>query len=55
MAQTARGDIRGRETDEPGVALPGVTTDRPPTASEWTTANVWQDPTPVRIGVRLSF
>ena len=41
-----------------GEDLPPITpdsADRPPTAPEWNTANVWQDPTTVRIGVRLSF
>jgi hypothetical protein len=41
-----------------GEDLPPITpnsADRPPTAPEWNTANVWQDPTTVRIGIRLSF
>ena len=41
-----------------GDDLPPITpnsTLRPPTAPEWNTANVWQNPTTVRLGVRLSF
>ncbi len=30
-------------------------TDRPPTSPGWNTASVWQNPTTVRFGVRLSF
>jgi hypothetical protein len=33
---------------------PGDAT-RPPTNEGWNTANAWQNPTTVRLGVRLSF
>lgn len=40
------------------VPLPPIqpgATDRPPTNEGWNTANTWQQPTTVRLGVRLSF
>ena len=40
------------------VDYPPVTansTDRPPTNPGWNTASVWQNPTTVRLGLRLSF
>jgi hypothetical protein len=43
------------ETNEPYPALTPGDPDRPPTNAGWNTASVWQDPTTIRLGVRLSF
>ena len=41
-----------------GLALPPITpgdADRPPTGGGWNTTDRWQDPTTIRLGLRLSF
>ena len=43
------------DTNEDLPPITADSTDRPPTNAGWNTASVWQNPTTVRLGVRLSF
>jgi len=48
-------DVLDWDTNVPYPPIQPGDTDRPPTNEGWNTANHWQNPTTVRLGVRLSF
>ena len=48
-------DVLDWDTNIPYDPITRNSADRPPTNDGWNTANEWQDPRTIRLGVRLSF
>ncbi len=48
-------DVLNWDTNVPYAPLNVDSTGRPSTNTAWNTANNWQEPTTIRLGVRLSF